>query len=70
MRASEYAKQLGCKSLEQVSEFSGYTVATLCTYYKSKPKRFKGLCMATFCDDLNLTAEQMRAAKTLLKGTK
>lgn len=60
MSASELAKRLGCNSLEQVSAFSGYTLPTLHRYYKEKPKRFKGLCLAAVCDELGVDGNQLR----------
>lgn len=45
MTPSVKAKQLGCKSLRQVSEESGTSEQTLCNWFRNKPKLFEVACI-------------------------
>ena len=67
MRPSEEAKGLGT-TMVKLESFTGYNQDTLRRMHKNKPERFRALCKGALCDELKLTPEQMRAAKTLLQG--
>ena len=67
MRPSEEAKGLGT-TMVKLESFTGYNQDTLRRMHKNKPERFMALCKGALCDELKLTPEQMRAAKTLLQG--
>jgi len=45
MTASQKAKQLGCKSLTQVSELTGASLQTLTNWHKNKPDLFYVVCV-------------------------
>lgn len=45
MTASIFAKSLGCKSLEEVSEATGQSRATLRNWFNNKPELFKIVCL-------------------------
>jgi len=45
MTASQKAKQLGCKSLTQVSELTGASLQTLGNWHKNKPELFVVVCV-------------------------
>ena len=64
-RASDRAKELGT-TMVKIERFSEYNQDTLRRMHKNKPDRFKAFCLATLCDDIGLTADQMKAAKTLM----
>ena len=69
MRPSEEAKGHGT-TMVRLESFTGYNQDTLRRMHKNKLYRFRALCLGALCDELKLTAEQMRAAKVLLKGGK
>ena len=68
MTASRQAKAYGAKSLARVAEFSGYSVDTMSRMNKRNHSKFRALCIASVCDEIDMTAEQLRAAKQLTKG--
>lgn len=45
MTASKKAKELGCKSLTQVSETTGQSLQTLGNWYKNKKELFVIVCI-------------------------
>jgi hypothetical protein len=47
MTASKRAKELGCKSLVQVSEHTDQSVQTLQNWWKNKRKLFESVCRDT-----------------------
>lgn len=47
MTPSKTAKELGCKSLAQVSELTGIPVSTLKDWHKQKSVTFQKLCKLT-----------------------
>jgi hypothetical protein len=44
MTPSQTAKQIGCKSLSQVSQLTGVSLQTLSNWHKDKPELFKVVC--------------------------
>lgn len=44
MTPSKTAKELGCKSLAQVSQLTGIPVSTLKDWHRQKPVTFEKLC--------------------------
>jgi hypothetical protein len=60
MSASRRAKSLGAASLEQVSKCSGYTTATLHSYYKKNVYRFDCLVMGTIAIDSGVSGEDIK----------
>lgn len=64
----QQAKLYGIDSLVPVAAAAGYTTRGLSGMHYNNPERFKLLCMGYIATKLNLTAEQMRAAKTLIGG--
>jgi hypothetical protein len=44
MTPSQTAKQLGCKSLSQVSQLTGTSLQTLSNWHKDKPELFRVVC--------------------------
>lgn len=67
MKASEQAKTYGARSLISVSEFSGYNLDTLRRYHKTKPKRFKALCVASVCEELGVSGKGLRQYHSVIE---
>ena len=70
MTPKQQANIYGIESLAPVAASAGYTTRGLSGMHYSNPDRFKLICMGYIATELKLTAEQMRAAKILLKGGK
>lgn len=45
MSASQLAKQLGCKSLKQITDKTGTSLQTLTNWHKNKPDLFYVVCV-------------------------
>lgn len=60
MKPSDTAKSHGCKDLKQLGDFTGYTRPTLNKMCADKPNKFKALCVASVCDELGLTGQELR----------
>lgn len=70
MKPSEKAKSLGCKSLDQVVEFSGYTIPTLSRMHRDKPRRFEAFCIAAVCDELGVNGKYLRELHSVIQQIK
>jgi len=49
MKASQFAKQAGVKSLAEVSELTGVSPQTLNNWFKNKPELFKIVLLGCKC---------------------